>query len=70
MHMVERITPIDRNTIKDEITITDPEAFTKPVVITVQYSRRPDWRIREYSCAENNRDAPDTSGQRSGGVVR
>jgi hypothetical protein len=70
MHIVERITPIDRNTIKDEITITDPEAFTRPVVINVQYSRRPDWRIREYSCAENNRDAPDASGQRAGAVVK
>jgi hypothetical protein len=70
MHMVERITPIDRNTIRDEITITDPEAFTKPVVINVQYSRRPDWRIREYSCSENNRDAPDASGQRAGAVVK
>jgi hypothetical protein len=38
-------------------------------VLSVQYSRRPDWRIREYSCAENNRDAPDASGQRSGAVV-
>jgi hypothetical protein len=69
MRIVERITPIDRNTIRNEITITDPEAFTSPVLINVQYSRRPDWRIREYSCAENNRDAPDASGQRSGGVV-
>ena len=69
MRIVERITPIDANTIRNEMTITDPEAFTKPVVINVQYSRRPDWRIREYSCAENNRDAPDASGQRSGAVV-
>lgn len=69
MRIVERITPVDANTIRNEMTITDPEAFTKPVVINVQYSRRPDWRIREYSCAENNRDAPDASGQRSGAVV-
>jgi hypothetical protein len=69
MRIVERITPVDANTIQNEITITDPEAFTRPVVINVQYSRRPDWRIREYSCAENNRDAPDASGQRSGAVV-
>jgi hypothetical protein len=69
MRLVERITPLDRNTIRNEITITDPEAFTKPVNISVQYSRRPDWRIREYSCAENNRDAPDAAGQRAGGVV-
>ena len=69
MRIIERITPIDANTIRNEMTITDPEAFTKPVVINVQYSRRPDWRIREYSCAENNRDAPDAAGQRSGAVV-
>ena len=70
MRIVERITPLDQDTIEDEITITDPLAFTKPMVINAQYSRRPDWRIREYSCAENNRDAPDASGQRSGAVVQ
>jgi hypothetical protein len=70
MHIVERITPLDANTIRNQITITDPAAFTKPIVLDVQYSRRPDWRIREYSCEENNRDAPDAAGQRSGAVVR
>lgn len=69
MRIVERLTPVDANTLVNEITITDPEAFTRPLVQKVQYSRRPDWRIREYSCAENNRDAPDASGQRSGGVT-
>jgi hypothetical protein len=70
MHIVERITPMDRDTISNEITITDPEAFTAPVRMTMRYARRPDWRIREYSCAENNRDAPDAAGQRSGGIIR
>lgn len=69
MRIVERITPLDESTISNVITITDPEAFTRPVIINVQYSRRPDWRIREYSCAENNRDAPDAAGQRAGGIV-
>lgn len=69
MRIVERITPVDANTIRNEMTIIDPEAFTRPMVLNVQYSRRPDWRIREYSCAENNRDAPDASGQRSGAIV-
>jgi len=69
MHITERFTPVGKDTLRNEITIRDPEAFTKPVVINVQYSRRPDWRIREYSCAENNRDAPDASGQRAGAVV-
>lgn len=69
LHIVERLTPLDANTMVNEITLTDTEAFTRPVVMSVQYSRRPDWRIREYSCAENNRDAPDAAGQRSGGVA-
>ena len=41
----------------------------RPVVQKIVYSRRPDWRIREYSCEENNRDTPAADGSRSGGVV-
>jgi hypothetical protein len=68
LHIVERLTVVDRNHLKDEMTITDPEAFTRPVVVSAEYSRRPDWRIREYSCEENNRDAPGTNGQRAGAL--
>jgi hypothetical protein len=70
MHIVERITPANKNTINDEMTITDPEAFTRPIIMKVTYSRRPDWRIREYTCLENNRDMPDASGERAGGIVK
>ena len=70
LHIVERIHYVGPQTIEDEITLTDPKAFTKPIVQKVVYSRRPDWRIREYSCNENNRDTPDASGQRAGGVVK
>jgi hypothetical protein len=70
MHIVERWTRKGPDTLEVQITITDPEAFTRPIVQTVTYGRRPDWRIREYSCNENNRDEPDASGQRSGGVVK
>lgn len=66
MKIVERIRWIDADTIEDEITITDAKAFTRPVVSKVVYSKQPDWRIKEYSCLENNRDAPDGSGQRKG----
>lgn len=69
MRISERIRYVDEDTIENRMTITDPEAFTRPIEQTVIYSRRPDWRIREYSCMENNRDAPDANGQRSGGVV-
>ena len=70
MHVVERIRWVDEDTIENEVTITDPEAWTAPQTRKVVYSKRPDWRIREYSCMENNRDAPDAKGQRSKGLVR
>jgi hypothetical protein len=70
LHLSERFQQTKPGVMEVQITATDPKAFTKPVVIKVQYSRRPDWRIREYSCNENNRDAPDASGQRAGGVAK
>jgi hypothetical protein len=69
MRIVERITWQGEDTIFNEITIMDELALVEPIQRTVQYSKRPDWRIREYSCLENNRDRPDESGQRAGGVV-
>jgi hypothetical protein len=68
LHIVERLTLVDAEHLKAEITLTDAEAFTQPIVINAEYSRRPDWRIREYSCSENNRDAPDADGQRAGAL--
>ncbi len=70
MRIVERIRLTGPDTLEDVMTITDPKALAKPWVQTVVYARKPDWRIREYSCTENNRDAPDATGQRSGGVVQ
>jgi hypothetical protein len=70
MHITERIHFIKPNTIEDELTVIDPKAFVKPFVEKLVYSRRPGWRIREYSCEENNRDAPDAGGKRSQGAVK
>ena len=70
MHIVERIHYVDADTIHDEVTITDPLAFTEPIKRTIVYSKRPTWRIREYNCMENNRDAPDANGNRTSGVIR
>lgn len=69
LHIVERITWQDDDTILDEITVMDELALTEPLQRTVQYSTRPDWRIREYSCLENNRDRPDESGARAQGLA-
>lgn len=69
MRVVERFRYIDGDTMQMDMTITDPLALTEPIERTYIYSKRPDWRIREYSCMENNRDAPTATGERVGGVV-
>lgn len=69
MHIVERFRHTGPDTWTDQMTITDPEALAAPFVQTFTYGRRPGWRIHEYSCTENNRDAPNAFGQRSAGVV-
>jgi hypothetical protein len=55
LHMVERFTRTDYTTLRREVTITDPGAFTRP--FTVTYAARlgtPDSEILEYFCIENN----------------
>ncbi len=70
MRIVERIRYTAPDTIENVMTVYDPKALVKPWTQTVVYTRRHDWRIREYSCTENNRDAPNAQGERSGGVVQ
>ena len=69
MHVMERFRYIDGDTMEVLMTVTDPLALAEPFEQTIIYSRRPDWRIREYSCMENNRDAPDSNGERAGGII-
>jgi len=69
LHIVERFNWLDADTIRVDFVLNDPLALTRPIERTVVYSRRSDWRIREYSCLENNRDSPDEAGQRVGGLV-
>lgn len=55
LHMVERFTRTDFTTLRREVTLADPGAFTRP--FTVTYTARlgtPDSEILEYFCIENN----------------
>lgn len=62
MHVVERIRLLSRDKLEDHMTIEDPEAFTKPWELVHTYDRKPDWRIMEFVCEENNRGInPDGS---------
>ena len=39
------------------ITIEDPKTFSRPWTVHMDYDSKPDWKIGEYLCAENNKDA-------------
>ena len=39
------------------ITIEDPKTFSRPWTVHMDYDSKPDWKIAEYLCAENNKDA-------------
>jgi hypothetical protein len=57
IHVAERIRLTAPDLIEAQITVTDPEAFTKPWVVTRHYKRGgPELQIMEYVCEENNRD--------------
>lgn len=53
----ERIRMVDRNTLEDQLTITDPVALSHPWNITQHYHRVPNMvRLVEEECGGNERD--------------
>ena len=56
LHVVERITQKSPGVLVNEITIEDPDAFVAPWKETMTYRFRPDLRLQEYTCLENNRN--------------
>ena len=54
MHVEERYTMVDLNTIQYEATITDPETFTEPWKIAMPLYRRQDKNMQliEFKCVE------------------
>jgi hypothetical protein len=56
LHVTERYTPVDRETIAYQATMEDPKVLTKPWVYRTTMMRRDGTRLREYECEENNQD--------------
>jgi hypothetical protein len=54
LHVVERFTPIDKDTILYEATIDDPEIYTQPWKVSFPLARDSEYRIYEYACHEGN----------------
>ena len=56
LHVVERFTRVDLNTIVYSDTVEDPAVLTGPWTRYGTIMLRPGTRIREYECVENNVD--------------
>ncbi len=56
LHVVEKFTRVDYNTIQYEVTMTDPKVLTKPWVQRTTIMLREGTRLREYECNQNNTD--------------
>lgn len=53
----ERLWLADDDTLRDEITLVDPVALSKPWTVTKTYKRAPpDFTLEPYVCLENNRN--------------
>ncbi len=59
LHVVERFTRVAEDTIIWEATMTDPEAFSAPVTISMPLTLENDYQMYEYACHEGNYAIPN-----------
>jgi hypothetical protein len=62
LQIVERFTRVDADTIDYEVTVTDPNVFTKPWKVASPLIRDPEYQIFEYACHEGNYAVPNILG--------
>jgi hypothetical protein len=55
IHVIERFTPVDANTIRYEATVTDPKAFTQPMKLqdTFRRNTKAGYEQLEFACVEH-----------------
>src|SRR3989454_3788790 len=54
LHVVERFTRVDAETINYEVTVDDPNIYTRPWEVAIPLSRESNYKIFEYACHEGN----------------
>lgn len=54
LHVVERFTRVDADTINYEVRIDDPPMYSKPWKVQVPMVRNPGYQVFEYACQEGN----------------
>jgi hypothetical protein len=53
LHVVERFHRVDANSLKIDLTIEDPKAYTKPWTSELTFQLRKGWNITEMVCEDN-----------------
>jgi hypothetical protein len=56
LHTTERYTRPDFATLKEDVTIDDPGAYTRPFTIHASHRLLPNDELMEYICQENQKD--------------
>ena len=56
LHITERYRRVSKDRIDYEVTMEDPNVFTKPWTLQSSLMLREGTRLQEYVCAENNQD--------------
>ncbi len=54
LHVVERMHRVDHDHLVVEITVDDPKAYTKPVMMKRLFTFEPDWNIAEFVCEDTD----------------
>lgn len=62
MRITERYRKTSPTEMEAVFTLDDPGAFTQPWTAVRRWNQRPDIRLAEYTCEENNRNSPDETG--------
>ncbi len=62
MHLTERYTRTDSLTLKYEVTINDPGAYSQPWTASNTVHFRPGFQLMEYVCDENEKDSAHMRG--------
>jgi hypothetical protein len=61
LHVVERYTPLDADTIRYEVTVDDPVVYTAPWKMVTKFVRnkQPGYEILEEACYEGNHESKE-----------
>ena len=54
LHLIERFTRTDANTLSYEVTVDDPATWTQPFTVAFPWPRSDKYVLYEYACHEGN----------------